>query len=82
MVRELYRELARQSPLGKEEKSDRLLGILTAHFISCSTHLIPMFQMISCDVTLMKNVHTMTKDAFASLTDTLEEEGLDYWLSN
>jgi ubiquitin-protein ligase E3 C len=45
LVRELYRELVRQSPLGKEEKSDRLLGILTACFISCSTHLIPMFQM-------------------------------------
>jgi hypothetical protein len=48
LVRELYRELVRQSPLGKEEKFDWLLGMLTACFISCSTHLIPMFQMLRC----------------------------------
>ena len=26
LVREVYRELVRQSPLGKEEKSERLFG--------------------------------------------------------
>jgi ubiquitin-protein ligase E3 C len=45
LFRELYRELVRQSPLGKEEKSDRLLGILTAFFIFVFHSLIPMFQM-------------------------------------
>ena len=33
LVRELYRELVRQSPLGKEENSVRLLGKLRSYFI-------------------------------------------------
>ena len=32
LVRELYRELVRQSPLGKEENSDQLLGKFKSHF--------------------------------------------------
>jgi ubiquitin-protein ligase E3 C len=35
LVRELYRELVRQSPLGKEENSERLLGESRSYFISC-----------------------------------------------
>ena len=34
LVRELYRELVRRSPLGKEENSERLLGKFISYFIS------------------------------------------------
>jgi ubiquitin-protein ligase E3 C len=38
LVREVYRELVRQSPLGKEENSEELLGKLGFYFISRSSN--------------------------------------------
>ena len=38
LVREVYRELVRGSPLGKEEKSERLLGKLRSYLISRSSN--------------------------------------------